>query len=287
MGQKISILVRDDDISAFTQPEILQRVHEPLLKRNLPLNLAVIPQVRTDIRGGALERIYFSQEGLEFEPFIPPLKRGLGESYGLKYNLALCTFLRQAPNIEVLQHGFAHTWEGGNAEFLHKNKNLLQQWLNKGKALITEALEKEIQFFVPPWDVISQEAAGFIRKSHLGISLKEPPRFFLPLWRRFNIKHSRISSRFLWSGRLLLLGHPGYIISRFNSAEYMYAKIKELLNKEDIIVLVVHHWEFFFDWAEEDSKFLLCWHKILEELISNPDIEFLTFTQLYKRLKER
>jgi hypothetical protein len=66
----------------------------------------------------------------------------------------------------------------------------------------------------------------------------------------------------------------------------MQKKLREVIRQEKIIVLVVHHWKFFFDWGKEDTQFLSAWHSILEELINNPEVEFINFTTLYNRLRE-
>jgi hypothetical protein len=45
-----TVILRDDDTCAFTPRACLERLYRPFLQRGLPVNLAVIPEVRTDVR---------------------------------------------------------------------------------------------------------------------------------------------------------------------------------------------------------------------------------------------
>ena len=46
------VILRDDDTNALTPPEYLEQLYRPFLDRGMPVNLAVIPNVRTDITYG-------------------------------------------------------------------------------------------------------------------------------------------------------------------------------------------------------------------------------------------
>src|SRR5436309_2420389 len=43
------VILRDDDANALTPIDCLERLYRPWLDRGLPVNLAVIPNVRTDV----------------------------------------------------------------------------------------------------------------------------------------------------------------------------------------------------------------------------------------------
>jgi len=43
------VILRDDDTSALTPADCLERLYRPFHDRGLPVNLAVIPHVRTDV----------------------------------------------------------------------------------------------------------------------------------------------------------------------------------------------------------------------------------------------
>src|SRR3954470_10497701 len=44
------VIIRDDDTNALTPIECLERLYRPFLERNLPVGLATIPDVRSDVR---------------------------------------------------------------------------------------------------------------------------------------------------------------------------------------------------------------------------------------------
>ena len=45
-----TVIIRDDDTNALTPVDCLERLYRPFLVRGLPVNLATIPEVRTDVR---------------------------------------------------------------------------------------------------------------------------------------------------------------------------------------------------------------------------------------------
>jgi hypothetical protein len=59
------VILRDDDTNALTQVECLERLYRPFLDRGLPVNLAVIPHVRTDVTmpGGRLQGFLVAKSG--------------------------------------------------------------------------------------------------------------------------------------------------------------------------------------------------------------------------------
>ena len=44
------VILRDDDTNPLTPPEFLERLYRPFLDRGMPVNLATIPLVRTDVK---------------------------------------------------------------------------------------------------------------------------------------------------------------------------------------------------------------------------------------------
>ena len=61
------VILRDDDTNALTPVECLERLYRPFLERGLPVNLAVIPEVRTNIclPDGSLEGFLMARTGKE------------------------------------------------------------------------------------------------------------------------------------------------------------------------------------------------------------------------------
>jgi hypothetical protein len=54
------VILRDDDTNALTPVECLERLYRPFLNLGLPVNLATIPKVRTDVIGPfAISYVFF------------------------------------------------------------------------------------------------------------------------------------------------------------------------------------------------------------------------------------
>src|SRR3954469_13795111 len=100
-----TVILRDDDTCAFTPREYLERLYRPFLQRGLPVNLAVIPEARTDVRtpGGALEGL---------------LAAGRGPATALApiaANTDLVDYLKAEHGYGLVQHGCHHdTFEFGS-----------------------------------------------------------------------------------------------------------------------------------------------------------------------------
>jgi hypothetical protein len=89
---------------------------------------------------------------------------------------------------------------------------------------------------------------------------------------------------YMFCDGLLVIEHPGYILTRFDSSESIFNKVQNIVNTQDIVVLVNHHWEYFFDWGGLNSSLLNVWRQVVDYLLQREDIRFLTFTQLYDHL---
>src|SRR6185503_21362603 len=75
------VILRDDDTNALTPVECLERLYRPFLDRNLPVNLAVIPDVSTNALtpDGKTEGFLFAKNG-GHEPGtagVPPASKPL------------------------------------------------------------------------------------------------------------------------------------------------------------------------------------------------------------------
>src|SRR5258708_14869666 len=92
------VIVRDGDTNALTPVECLERLYRPFLERNLPVNLAVIPDVATNALTpeGKPEGFLFAKNGTR-SATVP-----IGE------NQKLAIYLRENPAFHVVQHGCHH-----------------------------------------------------------------------------------------------------------------------------------------------------------------------------------
>src|SRR5581483_1529694 len=138
------VILRDDDTNAFTPVECLERLYRPFLEKNLSVNLAVIPNVRTDAvtPDGKPEQFLFSKNGTNVSTVA------IGE------NQKLVRYLLDNPNYHFAQHGFDHSL----FEFDSPAQNEIRRKLNDGRELLKSAGLGAPKTFVAPYDKLSRES---------------------------------------------------------------------------------------------------------------------------------
>src|SRR5690349_274332 len=146
------VILRDDDTNAFTPVDCLERLYRPFLDRGLPVNLAVIPDVRLDaVRPDGLpEQFLFAKNGAS------ELTKPVGD------NKKLVNFLRDNSGFHVAQHGYDHSL----FEFDSASANDIRDRLERGTRLLLDAGFPRSQTFVAPYDRFS------------AVSLREAARRF-------------------------------------------------------------------------------------------------------------
>src|SRR6059036_1700802 len=118
------VILRDDDANALTPVRCLERLYRPFLDRGLPVNLAVIPNVRTDVT-----RPDKKPEGFLLNDQGPARALPVGS------NQQLVSYLRDNAGFKVLQHGYHHEL----FEFDCENPMEIRRRLDQGRELLTEA----------------------------------------------------------------------------------------------------------------------------------------------------
>src|SRR5262245_24658437 len=203
------VIIRDDDTNALTPVDCLERLYRPFLARGLPVNLAVIPEVRTDVRlpNGRLEG---------FLPRRP--SPSLGATVPLAVNAELTAYLSANPLYHVVQHGCYHD----HFEFDLHDRHEVARRLDLGAQRLREAGFADVNAFVAPHDKLSrvayQEVARRFRVLSTGwFEWRRVPRAW---WPRYVLKkflrqpHWRV-------GRTRLLSHPGCLLSYTRPLETM------------------------------------------------------------------
>ncbi len=284
-----SIVIRDDDVSYFTQPDTLSTLYAPLIERGLSVALSVIPDIACDVSLGPLNGRFFHQHQIDHSPFIPPEFRGNSGSFPVSGNLELMEFLKNTPQFEILQHGFRHTLHEGLPEGANRDKMQVEENLNASQKILLEGFGYAPDFFVPPWDTVSKQALEVLAGHFKGVSIdrvgkRHVPWYLKPkaVYRKLKPGHPPVP--YFRVGDLTLFEYPGTILSMFNDSASIPEQIESHLKSSDILILVTHHWEYFFDWDKPNQRFIDGWHTALERLLSNPEIEFLSFAELNKRL---
>jgi predicted deacetylase len=260
------VILRDDDTNALTPAECLEQLYRPFLDRNLPVNLAAIPRVRTDT---------VTQQGVT-EGYLFAKRNGTPPTVPFGNNADLVRYLHDNSGYHLLQHGYHHTlFEFGStvpADVDHR--------LTQGTQTLKAAGFQPPQTFVAPYDRFSrvslEKAARQFRVISTGwFELRRLPFAWWPqyaLKKMLKRKHWRV-------GRTLLLTHPGCLLSYRRSYATMLESVKHAVQSQAITVLVTHWWEYFRD-GKPDEKFIGVLHQTAEFLSTQPDVRVISFDDL-------
>ncbi len=270
----MAVVVRDDDISFFTDPGQFDRAHDFLIRNRIPFNVAVIPEADASALHGPGEP----------EGFLPAGAAGRSGPRPVGENTGLANAIRGRDFIEVSQHGWSHAGAAAGApEFITPDRDAIVTRLERGMALIEAAFGKRPAFFVPPRDRVSGPALREIRKRYAGICMSRFPHGLIParLWPRFLLNKRRGRMAMHW-GRFLLLQHPGVDFSFPDSRTGAEAEAA-LAAVTDTLVLPVHSWRFFDGQGRVVKSLLDPWEAFLKRLSGTEGVRFTTFSGLAGR----
>ena len=82
------VIIRDDDISFFTPPELLDTLYGSLLASNVPVAVSVIPAITCGVSVGEGNGPFWTRYRLDYSPFIPPAFRHNKETFPVTENLS-------------------------------------------------------------------------------------------------------------------------------------------------------------------------------------------------------
>jgi hypothetical protein len=261
------VIIRDDDTNAFTPVDCLERLYRPFLDRGLPINLAVVPNVRTHVTYGndILEGFLTFRNGVS-EKFAP-----------IASNQRLVEFLLSNPEFHVAQHGCHHEFVNGNCEFEQADRCDIVRRLTEGKAMLAEAGFDEPETFVAPYDRFTPVSMAEVamRFRLISTSWFEAGRLPIGWWPRYALK--KITRQPHWrAGATVLLSHPGCHLSYQRSYDTMLDRVRDSLRSRRLTVLVTHWWEFFRE-QQPDERFIDVLHATAEYLAADPEVQVISF----------
>lgn len=267
------VIIRDDDTNALTPPEFLEQLYRPFLDRQLPVNLAVIPDVCTNtlLPDGNLEGF------LVGEAAGRPGTRPIGT------NPQLVSYLLDNPGYHVIQHGLSHAIIDGHYEFDRDDRLDCAQRLQRGTELLMQAGFPEPRVFVAPQDKLSYAALEeVIRRFDILSCGWYELRRIPPRWRiHYLLKKLRKLDHWQLKNTKLLT-HPGCLLSRFKPCDAMLDSVKAAVAARPLTVLVTHWWEYFPQ-GQPDLSFITILHQVAEYLHTAPNLRVIPFSALLNK----
>jgi predicted deacetylase len=261
------VILRDDDTNALTPPSFLERLYRPFLDRQLPVNLAVIPNVRTDITYG--QNI--------LEGFLVARPRFTQKLVPITDEPTLVRYLLDNPGYHIAQHGYNHEFVRGDCEFEQHDRFDLVRRLEDGSRLLIQAGFPAPETFVAPYDRFTRTILAEVARRFRVISSAwfELGRLPFRWWPRYLLK--KLGGQSHWrTSSTILLSHPRCYLSHRRPYGTMLQEIKECLQAKPLTVLVTHWWEFFRD-NRPDDAFIEILHCLAEYLAHTEDLRVVTF----------
>jgi hypothetical protein len=262
------VILRDDDTNALTPVECLERLYRPFLDRNLPVNLAVIPDVATNALtpDGKPEGFLFAKNGTR------------AATVPIADNQQLVNYLRENSAYEVVQHGCHHDC----FEFDRELPAEISTRLEHGLKLLTDAGFPRPVTFVAPHDKLSRASYREVSKRFAAISSGwfELQRLPMTWWPQYLAKKTRHAAHWR-AGGALLLSHPGCLLSAQRDFGSMLDKIAHTITDRKVTVLVTHWWEYFPN-GKPNENFIRVLHQTADYLASQSDIKVISFAELVK-----
>ncbi len=260
------VILRDDDTNALTPPECLDRLYRPFLERGLPVNLSVIPEVRTDIRlpDGRPEGFLMARTG--DEPGTMPMAD----------NPRLVEYLTANVGYHIVQHGCHHDY----LEFDRTDRAEVLRRLEHGARRLEEAGLGRPRVFVAPYDRLSRDSLAAVAERFDVVSTGWFELRGLPCawWPRYALRTLRQQPHWR-AGQSLLLSHPGCLLSHRRPLNTMLDAIRRTTAGQSVTVLVTHWWEYFIN-NKPDEAFIKVLHQTADYLASDPGIRVVSFNDV-------
>jgi len=262
----MKIIIRDDDTSFFTRPDLLDRIYEPLWANNHPICLAVIPAQRSDV-------IVEHRPGRPYDPSIAPTYRGQTMGHSLLQNRELCAYLNERAReglVEICLHGYGHSY----MEFASEDEALLREKLAMGRRLLAESLpDAAIRTFIAPYDRLSTLALQLVYEAGFHLCTNSENLTPFP-----SLSTIGPYEGYRLSNGLKLFTCNEYLFTHRDKPDESLTNARERLRTETLLIVANHYWTFFYDWAGPNESMLRCWRAFVDDVLANPDHELTTFS---------
>jgi len=265
-GHKCPFLLRDDDLSFFTEPHTLKTLWSDAWKNGFVVSFSVLPRIACNIESGR-HTARLSKTTL----MVPPNVRGSDSKMTLTENPRIVRYLldlMKDGKANLILHGYTHERIDNKPEFAIANRSELENRLEEAQKIFQAAFGRRAAVFVPPWDTISREAWEILSRRHMGICRRFPQfwneylqsffKGYMPLPYR-----TYFSTIFPWYGKnhasfhgdsydFRLNGYfTSFLLDPYEYLERAKSVFKTQYKAGHVSFWGNHHWEFFYDWEEK------------------------------------
>ncbi len=233
--------LRDDDANATTDPDRLECAFKPLFEVGCKVNLSVIPEVALDTLAPDGNREQFI--GADHAPSSAHIR--------MNREHAMARWIRQNRSmVEPLVHGLTHRRLRNNTEFGALTRHEAVQRMQRGKAILDEALDTTCSGFVAPWDALSRGSVEAAASTFELLSTSWLHRSQLPIkhWPAHYIERIQ-RAEILRIQRSVVLRHRGGLLQPELAPSEVPRALARLAKGVEICVIVLHHWMF---WANRE-----------------------------------
>jgi hypothetical protein len=264
------VIIRDDDTNAFTPINYLERLYRPFLDRGLSVNLATIPNVRSDV----------TLPTGEPEGFLVARNGKAPGTYPIAENADLVNYLKTNGGYKIVQHGYHHEFVNKNTEFDHDNRRDIANRLDRGTRYLLEAGFERPKAFVAPYDRLTRVGYEEVSRRFKLISIGWFEAGRIPYsWWPFYLFKKAFKRRHWRAGSTILLSHPGCHLSYHRPYELMLDNIRRSVESSNLTVLVTHWWEFFRN-NVPDERFISVLHETADWLSKERDVKVVSFADV-------
>jgi hypothetical protein len=275
------IIIKDDDVSYFTSPEILGVLYGDLLEHYY-INFSVVPNV---FAGTKLVQTnaYYKNEGLLFDPLIPPKYAGRDEHFDINLNDELIRFLN-GKNIEVLQHGYAHEKINGRSECMVSDRETAHIQAVSGKRMLEEKIRNYNGYFIPPWNAISREFFDANKAEYNGIlsALIYPKSKNIDILSRYYFNEFVYKRNYSLYENLLIMDTYDMLMKYPGKKNYI---LSDLVQRNKYTLIQNHYYEFVNGWDKVNEGMIAQWRSLCEEILSNENLKIISVSEMFKLIR--
>ena len=269
------VILRDDDTNAMMSPDSLERLYRPFLTKRQPVNLSVIPEVRTDVR------LKDGRPEVYLRAVAPPKQSVMRMQDGAP----MTQYLLANSGYCIAQHGLRHEFVEGQSEFNQCNLPDIVSRIETGTSILLDAGLPRPTTFVAPQDRFTRVSLREVARRFQCVSSNWFQPHCLPFtWKpsyclQQKIHRQRDGQQHFHIASTVFLCHTGYLLTRARLKDDILGLVKETIRRRKLTVLITHWWEFFPD-GQPDAEMIHILHEVSEYLHDQSDIRVISFDEV-------